>query len=642
MNPQDLTRANPKRKRFRFKQVSLRGALVLMTLVAVGLGLRTIVLNPVRAQWNAVRPLLARGAQVETSPSNLPNWLKGFLTEGETENIESLSFRSAGGIKPGDLDCLEQLPHLKRLYLERCGVKDKDVEQICQHKPLERLAIWGNHITNASASPLVEHENLKVVDVKKTSMDWRAIQVFEKRPNLDVRFDYRDSLLLDDSEIDQVPIRVTTKIKYVTVTNATELTPQKALQKFPNLYFLSFEGPLQLTEESITAFAERERGKKTLLNFKDYLDVDDSFWDLLSKNFRVEFVRYYAGWKGSVYLRHKSNSSFCIRLNQLTKDIVARPSATALFATGKEFTTEGVGVEAIEFAKQFKGLKKMSFTNCTFTSFKGWSGCENLHSLSLGNCRDLRTINSLGEFESLRDLSLYYLPELSSFDGFFEKENKPAKLTRVAIRSLPKVTDFRAVVNTDVLRRIDISECVGLTELSWLAGSLALEKFTISNCKNLNEINGLTELPALKTICISSSYSNGPHITRVSNCDFAAPKTEFSLFSSANFADFTAFESVTGITELNITSSDKLESCQGIHQLDLIRALVLIHGDNLKSIDGLQNLPNLKSLDVRECGLKDKDVKPTIIKLAKSLEKLLAPESLKVVFEKAKKRANNK
>ena len=116
-----------KKRRFRF---SLSTFLVVFTVIAGVLGVWLSLIQPTLVQWNAIRPLLERGARVETSPSDVPAWVKRFLPKGETENV--IAVQIIDQLHSRDIERLRDLPHLKRLNVERCGLIDKDVEQISQ------------------------------------------------------------------------------------------------------------------------------------------------------------------------------------------------------------------------------------------------------------------------------------------------------------------------------------------------------------------------------------------------------------------------------------------------------------------------------------------------------------------------------
>ena len=109
------------KRRFRF-QFNLLTFLLLVSAIGVAAGVWMSWIEPVRSQWAAVQSFVERGAEVETSPSKLPDWMKSFLASGQTENIETLSF-TYKTLEPDDLKCLSRLRYLKRLNLYRCRTR---------------------------------------------------------------------------------------------------------------------------------------------------------------------------------------------------------------------------------------------------------------------------------------------------------------------------------------------------------------------------------------------------------------------------------------------------------------------------------------------------------------------------------------
>ena len=173
-----------KKIRLRF---SLRTLLFLFTLLGVCVGVWVDRAERIKSQWNAVQPILAKRGRVETKPSNIPNWTKRWLTEGETENIEAVFFRSYTATDEG-INALEKLPHLRRLYLEKTGLKSHHIDTIAKLSKLERLSIWGNGINQADIVKLGQLRNLKIIDMHRTMgpKGWRALLAFRDNPNIKI------------------------------------------------------------------------------------------------------------------------------------------------------------------------------------------------------------------------------------------------------------------------------------------------------------------------------------------------------------------------------------------------------------------------------------------------------------------------
>jgi len=180
----DSSKSKPTRKR-RFLRFSILRLLILIAIIGGIFGLWARAVYPLQQQWRTVRPLIKQGARVETKPSQVPDWIKKFLPEGETENIDAIYFRNKESFTSKDLECLKHLPFLERLYVQGCGISDADIETVSKHRPLRRLAIWHNpKLTNACVANLQKLKNLEIVDVKNTSINSRGIADLRSNPSL--------------------------------------------------------------------------------------------------------------------------------------------------------------------------------------------------------------------------------------------------------------------------------------------------------------------------------------------------------------------------------------------------------------------------------------------------------------------------
>ena len=228
----------PKR-RFRF-QFSLLTFLLLVTAIGSGMGIWMGYVQPVRNQWAAVKPLLERGARVETSPSEIPDWMKSVLPVGQTDNIEALFFKNTNARKSDDLKCLARLPHLKRLYLECSGLDDAGVAWIADCPTIERLAVWANpNVTNRSAAVLASLPNLKLLDVHRTSMDWHAMIELQNNPQLKVIHSFTFQHIYN-SEIETMA-KIDNTLKWLCIKDANETSISRATKLFPKLKLIQVD-----------------------------------------------------------------------------------------------------------------------------------------------------------------------------------------------------------------------------------------------------------------------------------------------------------------------------------------------------------------------------------------------------------------
>jgi len=188
-----LKESRPKRRfRFRFSLLSL---ILLISVSGGGLGFYTGVFQPLQEQWKAAEILKAHHATIETHPPHLYPWVSCWLPEGKRRNIKTVGLkREKWGptyrLDDSGAEALTKLPYLEKLYLERAGVTDEQIEHIAKIKSIQRLSLWGNQITKVSIESLAKMPNLQVIDLKDNPVGWTDLTPFGKRPDIEVRYDH--------------------------------------------------------------------------------------------------------------------------------------------------------------------------------------------------------------------------------------------------------------------------------------------------------------------------------------------------------------------------------------------------------------------------------------------------------------------
>ena len=245
---------SPKRsKRFRF-QFSLRTFLVVVLLLGATLGIWVGMVQPIRNQWAAVEPILELGGRVETSPSDIPNWLKRLLPAGQTENIEAVFFNYHKATDEAVV-ALEKLPHLKRLYVEKAQLNSKHLKTIAKLKNLERLSLWDTgNLSNDDLTPLAKLENLEVLDMHGYGKaNWKVLLPFRENQKIKIvqRLIY-DGITIDDlSQLEDLKSveRFCEPLNSVCFNRCQISDLKKLLQYFPTIHsvWISFEGEIEPT-----------------------------------------------------------------------------------------------------------------------------------------------------------------------------------------------------------------------------------------------------------------------------------------------------------------------------------------------------------------------------------------------------------
>ena len=536
--------AKPFKRRFQFR---LSTFLFVVTAIGVSAGVWVGWVEPVRSQWSAVDPLLERGAQVETSPSNLPNWMKRFLPTGQTENIEALFFKDTTKLTSDDLKCLSRLPHLKRLYLERSGLNDEGVAWIADCPSIERLAIWGNSkVTNKSDSILASLPNLKLIDVHGTGMDWRTMIEFYEKPQTKVIEDFR-FWKVKSSEL-EVLAKINNRPTSLDIAGADATTIPRMIRLFPNISFVDIAGSDALTPDNIQLVKSHRRLQYIQLDLRETPEEKD-WWRMLLGEMDASALHY-----------HENNFSIPFRFRHSTRD--------------SYLSIEGVSSTDFAQLREIGGLStitscsfyKMDFPEVEEFGFLSW--LSNLKTLELYNCQNPQRIDFASLSPKLETVKLEIcgrLTEIENLVGLTELNSlKIARCTVETIRNinLPVSTELEIsfptpqenVVNFDFLENVKslgnlrLSYCDGLKDLNGIENIPGLKKLRIEFCHSINDWSALFECHELKELTFDLDFGRAQKLPPP-NLDFLNQLDKFCFSPGARSANQTWIDAWAKIIE---------------------------------------------------------------------------------------------
>jgi len=220
-----------------WRQFSLRGLLILVTLAAVFLGWFAWRLRMARVQDAAAESIVRAGGEVAYSDqfyggvsrltprhrqANMLGDISRRLLGGDpTRKLVSVRLiddesaalvakydlrdltivRLDGGkaITDAALAHLANCEQLRVLYLEDGNLTDRGIEGIGQHSKLEELWLCNTQITDAALDYLIELPVLRVLDIRGTVISDEGLKRIAAMPNL--RMLYLDSATVTDSGI---------------------------------------------------------------------------------------------------------------------------------------------------------------------------------------------------------------------------------------------------------------------------------------------------------------------------------------------------------------------------------------------------------------------------------------------------------
>jgi len=172
----------PKRKRRRWRQFSLRTMFVLLTIAAVLLALLSPPLVERRREQAVVRTIEAAGGRV-TVYDYVPRFgssvFSTVLGSRIYQRVRELDLGGTG-IKDADLEQFRQLAHLRGLSLSGTKVTDRGLQHLTHNANLESLDLSKTLVTDAGLKHLKELGSLCRLDTSGTQITYEALGELQK------------------------------------------------------------------------------------------------------------------------------------------------------------------------------------------------------------------------------------------------------------------------------------------------------------------------------------------------------------------------------------------------------------------------------------------------------------------------------
>ena len=241
--------------------------------------------------------------------------------------------------------------------------------------------------------------------------------------------------------------------------------------------------------------------------------------------------------------------------------------------------------------KQIVKFKNLKFLTITSNKFKNLKGVSNLKELKY---LDVSGNDFLTDLGAVRDL-----PNLVEFDG----KTLPSK-TIEGMKNLPElkvfICEYCEIENINSLGEFKnlIELNVGTTtkSLGALKNLNKLEKFKVIG-SDLTDASAINGMKSIKSIVIYDSK-----IEELALSHDLINLESFRVVDSKlkTLPDFNFFKK---IKKISIVRSE-ISSVSSIHDLSELQELYLGGNENLNSVNGLKNLPNLKELEFNKSPIK--------------------------------------
>ena len=147
------------------------------------------------------------------------------------------------------------------------------------------------------------------------------------------------------------------------------------------------------------------------------------------------------------------------------------------------------------------------------------------------------------------------------------------------------------------LKKLDISLCNSLTDISALSILLSIETLVLSSNKSLLDLKGLEDLKSLKELYLSDC----DNLSDVSPLRSLTSLETLNLNSNKSLRDLKGLEGLNSLKELYLSSCDNLSDVSPLRSLTSLEMLNLYDNKSLRDLKGLEDLKSLKDLNLGSC-----------------------------------------
>ena len=151
------------RPRRRWYQFSIWSMLVLLTLVCVAAAYWRRMVTAYEGQATAAEEITKLRGWVTSEPA-VPEWMRWLPLADRCKKVVAVNLQERD-FDEGSLQPLARLPDVRRLYLARSSISNKDLEYVGKLRNLRRLSLWRTDISNEGLKQLEGLAELRLLDI---------------------------------------------------------------------------------------------------------------------------------------------------------------------------------------------------------------------------------------------------------------------------------------------------------------------------------------------------------------------------------------------------------------------------------------------------------------------------------------------
>jgi len=284
----------------------------------------------------------------------------------------------------------------------------------------------------------------------------------------------------------------------------------------------------------------------------------------------------------------------------LPDELLTKPEWVFKFAEEKFFTSFIISGHAVCCKllniNEFEHLpQKLLNLSCEYPMienltdiFSGLLFHQNICSLSLRNCEELKDISLLGVLLKLQNIGF----RMSLF------LNLRLFLYYVLI-SLLKVACkiFSIRLGSGNLKILNLSRCQSLTDIRSLSGLINSRTLDLNGCRSLTDISSLAGLSNLQTLDLSGCRS----LAYISSLSGLSNLRSLDLSGCELLIDISSLAGLLNLQKLDLIGCESLKDISSLAGLSNLQTLNLSWCESLTDINSLAGLLNLQTLDLRGC-----------------------------------------
>ncbi len=157
--------------------------LVLLTLVCIAAAYWRRMVTAYEGQASAAEEITKIRGWITYEPA-VPDWLQWLPLADRCNKVVAVNLQERD-FDEGSLQPLARLPDVRRLYLARSSVRDKDLEYVGKLTKLRRLSLWRTELTNEGLKQLKGLAELRLLDIHGNRfVDEDALECLRHWPKL--------------------------------------------------------------------------------------------------------------------------------------------------------------------------------------------------------------------------------------------------------------------------------------------------------------------------------------------------------------------------------------------------------------------------------------------------------------------------